>query len=140
MNLVDLIAFFIIALAKDFHTAVNFIIISTTVFCLLNFVVTKKMIQFQLITLLLPFFRVSKTKEAPKLKALIRSLGPHTFGMCVLPIAQILLLMYIVQCYITKKDATFFLAILLNGICIQASQTLISLKLTIGNPFGLSLF
>lgn len=140
MNLITLISFFVIAWLKDFNSAVLFILVSTGVFCLLNFIVTKKMLQFQLITILLPFFRVSKNKETPKLKKLIRSLGPLTFGMSVLPIAQTLLLMYIINCYISHKDATFFIAILLNGICIQSSQTFIAIQLQIGNPFGFDLF
>ena len=133
-----LITFFAICIL-DARSCVKIIISGCIIYAILTIFATKRMIQYKVVTLLLPIFQVSKTREnTPKLKVLLRPLGASVFGMMSLPVAQLMLCIALAQSEFLHSsengtfEVPFFTALLINGEILQATQILVSFASTIG--------
>ena len=120
----------------EMRICVKLIIAGCIIYAILAVFATKRILQFSVMSLLLPFFRVSKkNEEMPKLKILLRPLGASVFGMMCLPVAQLLLCIALAQSEFFHENTNawevpFYTALLINGEIIQATQILVALCAT----------
>lgn len=134
INVFIFVLFFFISSRRGFKVAIYFLVISSSIQCALNFVVSKKFIQYQLIYILVPFLQAPKDEKSKDMKDYLQSIGPLAFGINVLPILHIVVILHIIDSLITGSNASFFVILLLNGIYLQSSQILVSLYLYLKNP------
>ena len=134
-NFIDLIlflSFLILIYLNKFENISLFLIILKFINFILIIFILINLIQVYLINFLLPYFKINKNKNIPKLNDLLKPLGSIIFSILSLPIIQIIFSLILIQIKLLNLNNNwqnqFFSILLLNGHFISLTKHFIKLN------------